>query len=137
MQTWVKTVFGNLMMNDELERSLLGKYPAIFGKYTGSVSRSTYCNVECGNGWHNLLDTLCHDIQAYVDTEHVQQVNFIQVKGKFGELRIYYNLVDKYVDDLIKEAGRQSKLICEYCGNVGSYQKISSGWMQTVCPDCR
>lgn len=123
-------------MHDELERSLLRKYPAIFGEDPTSTNRAVYWGVECGDGWHNLLDTLCHDIQSYINSEHVQQVTFIQVKEKFGELRIYYTLIDKHIDDLIKEVAKKSKVTCEYCGAPGVHQKTSSGWVKTLCPRC-
>ncbi|HEN8800255.1 TPA: hypothetical protein U8251_002854 [Pseudomonas putida] len=123
-------------MNDDLERSLLHKYPAIFGEDPAQPNLPTRWGVECGDGWYNLLENLCHDIQAYINTEHVQQVTFIQVKEKFGELRIYYTLVDNYVDDLVKETARKSKLTCEYCGEPGKHQQTSSGWVKTVCSDC-
>lgn len=123
-------------MNNELERDLLTKYPAIFGEDPNSPRRAMYWGIECGDGWANLLDDLCRDIQRYIDTAHVQQVTFIQVKEKFGELRIYYTLIDKYVADLVGEAARKSKLTCELCGEPGKCQKTPSGWIKTVCSDC-
>lgn len=123
-------------MNDDLERSLLTKYPAIFGEDPLSPNRAMHWGVECGDGWHNLLDTLCGDIQAYTDAEHLPQVTFIQVKEKFGELRIYYTLLDKHIEGLIDEATKKSKLICEYCGAAGRCQKTYSGWIKTVCSEC-
>lgn len=123
-------------MNDELEQRLLGKYPAIFGEDPASSNRPMHWGVECGDGWYSLLDTLCNDIQVYIDNEHVPQVTFIQVKEKFGELRIHYTLVDNYVADLVEEVRRKSKLTCEYCGAAGKHQKTPSGWVKTLCSDC-
>jgi len=55
-------------MRKELDEMLCEKYPLIFAQRNGD-KRET-CMVwgfECGDGWYNILDTLCANIQHRID----------------------------------------------------------------------
>lgn len=55
-------------MNEKLDKQLCEKYPLIFAKRHGSVSETAMCwGFEHGDGWYNIIDTLCGNIQGYID----------------------------------------------------------------------
>lgn len=47
-------------MKKELDELLCSKYPEIFGDRHGNVTKTAMCwGFECGDGWFDLIDTLC------------------------------------------------------------------------------
>lgn len=134
-------------MKEELEKQLVDKYPLIF---------SQRCEISCGDGWYQLVDTLCSTIQGhissverqrtwaleknakgvdidnlYVVPEPVVQVIAQQIKEKFGTLRFYVTGGDHYTHGAIQMADTMSEHICEECGNVG--KRRPGSWVRTLC----
>ena len=124
-------------MKKELQEKLYEKYPKIFAQKDLPMSESALCwGCQCGDGWFDLIDTLCHDIQDYINKHKLEQVEVTTVKEKFGGLRFY---IDKGFNDglynIIQKAEDDSYTICEHCGSEAENQKIH-GWMVTLCKSC-
>ena len=66
--------------------------------------------------------------------EAVPQIQFVQVKEKFGTLRIYTNGFDDYTDGVISMAESMSACTCEVCGIPG--RQTTGGWVRTLCVRC-
>lgn len=120
-------------MQEELEHKLIIKYPRLFKGITKPLTQNLMAfGIECGDGWYNILDKLFAKLNKYKDIE------LMQVKEKFGGLRIYINGVNtKYSDkvyDLIDKAEAKSFKTCEMCGKPGKNQTINN-WVYTVCKD--
>jgi len=90
--------------------------------------------IECGPGWFIILDKLFLSIQKEIEKNNISDFRITQVKEKFGELRIYYNHVNKNIDNLINKASRESLSTCELCGKKGKIRTI--GWLTTLCDKC-
>lgn len=124
-------------MRDELDQQLCEKYPKIFSERHGDMTSTAMCwGFEHGDGWYNLIDRLCANIQSHIDwTENnggaVPQVVAEQVKEKFGTLRFYYRGGDEYVRGLVDLAESMSGVTCEECGAPG--KRRSGGWLRTLC----
>jgi hypothetical protein len=120
-------------VSPELENKLIEKYSKIFRDASKSPQETCMCwGLEVGDGWYNLIDTLCEAL-TYSFTTSVQideedgkrlgiegykfkdepvkyyfsveppQVIADQVKEKFGTLRFYYHLeYDEKNTDLVK-----------------------------------
>jgi hypothetical protein len=110
--------------------------------------------IACEDGWYQVIDTLCSQIQHHLDWENcegkyeyarnyrepepdgtwvkVQQVLTDQVKEKYGGLRFYVTGGDEYTRGLIDMAEAISFRTCEVCGSPGRQTK--SGWIRTLCP---
>jgi hypothetical protein len=57
----------------------------------------------------------------------------VQVKEKFGGLRIYTDVYDEEVDKVLMSLEIDSFNICEVCGDAG---KLRGGsWYRTLCED--
>lgn len=133
-------------MKPENDKLLCEKYPKIFAKRFSHVTESNMAfGFECGDGWFDIIDTLCQSIQNHIDhkvkyeslTEeqiYSLQVVAAQVKEKFGGLRFYVDGGDEYIDGLIGLAEGLSYRICETCGDKG--RTYNHGWVRTHCEPC-
>jgi hypothetical protein len=93
---------------------------------------------ECGDGWFDLIDELCWNIQSYIDNNSrsdkvITQVTVDQVKEKFGTLRFYTTGGDRLIDGMIWFAESMSGRICETCGKPG--KERGRGWIYTACEE--
>ena len=100
-----------------------------------TIAPIIYRHIECAEGWHDLIDTLCASIQGYINhSGNVEQPRVKQIKEKFGTLRFYISGYDDYIRGLIGMAEQISAQICEECGEKGVLQKMN--WIKTLCHDC-
>ncbi len=125
-------------MREELDEQLVSKYPKLFVNRHKSIMETCMCwGFEHGDGWFNIIDKLCADIQSYIDRKSqisegmVSQVVVDQVKEKFGTLRFYYSGGDDYISGLVHMAESISSCTCEICGDVGRLR--TNGWHRTLC----
>ena len=129
-------------MKQELQDKLFEKYPKIFAQKDLPMDQTSMCwGITTGDGWYNIIDTLCQCIQTHVkhniqkDQIAEQEVIATQVKEKFGGLRFYYDGGDDVVEGLVWMAQALSHHICEECGNPGTPTK--TGWVLTTrCRGC-
>ena len=93
---------------------------------------------DVGSGWLFLIEELCDKIQDVINEHPKKYKNFefLQVKEKFGTLRVYTSFVDKKIDKLITEYEKKSETVCEICGKDGKLIE-RNGWWKTVCEDHR
>ncbi len=63
----------------------------------------------------------------------ISQVEFLQVKEKFGTLRIYFQGGDDYIRGLVCMAESLSGNICEDCGKMDHTIGSTKGWIKTCC----
>jgi len=130
-------------MNYDLQNQLFVKYPSIFRQKDLSAQETCMRRgITCGDGWYNIIDTLCSQIQHHLtynltkelDLETVN-VEAVQVKEKFGGLRFYYNGGDELIRGLVSMAEGLSNCTCDNCGSPGTQNE--KGWIHTLCSPCR
>jgi hypothetical protein len=118
-------------MSSEKTEALLKVFPDLYTEYNLSPTDSLMCfGFECGNGWFDLLWRLSKKI-----SECKEGVIAIQVKEKYGTLRFYIGGGSDKVFNIIDEAERESKHICEECGDKGELRERGV-WLKTVCETC-
>jgi hypothetical protein len=135
-------------MNDELQNKLYEKYPQLFVNKDKTPMQSPMCfGIETGEGWYEILSSLCWMIKQYEgsviwQTEWNQKTNpeyksdyfpvkFDQIKEKYGGLRVYFSGGDQYIEGLVSMAEAMSYKVCDVCGNKGEANK--QGWISTRC----
>jgi len=131
-------------MRQELDEELCKKYPKIFQNRHAPMTETAMCwGFEIGDGWYQIVDSLCSNIQNYIDWKNrsaeagykdykpVPQVVAMQVKEKFGGLRFYYEGGDEQIYGMVRMAESWAYRACEECGNVGKTR--SGGWIKTLC----
>jgi len=132
-------------MNRELQEELYQKYPEIFKQKDLSPQETAMCwGLSCGDGWFNLIDELCGNIQnrlENVNRNKPQEEHLIcqavQVKEKFGGLCFYIYGGDDYISGAIDLAESMSYYTCSQCGNKATNSKKDRGWIYTLCSSCK
>ncbi len=124
-------------MKPEIDNLLCERYPKIFVDRNKPMTETAMCwGFEHGDGWFNIINQLCANIQHHIDWKTKQghtisQVVAEQVKEKFGTLRFYYHGGDDYISGLVSMAEAMSGVTCEECGAPG--QTGGQGWISTRC----
>lgn len=100
------------------------KYPLLF-----EGMESSYFHLP--KGWRKL----CESVFAFLNKEGVKVV---QVKQKFGELRIYTEEVcTGECDRLIKMAEALARATCEFCGSTEDVTLFEVGYVSRTCRSCK
>jgi hypothetical protein len=114
-------------MNIKLQNKILKKY-----KYID-------CTIDCGDGWFNLINDLCKNIQNELNKRSnkklKEEFKVNQIKEKFGGLRFYTYCDNEQIHKLIDIAETLSFKTCECCGRKGKLCNVE-GWLTTLCGDC-
>lgn len=135
-------------MNSELQNQLYEKYPQLFVNKDKTPMQSPMCfGIETGEGWYEIVSSLCWMIKQHEDsiiwqTQWKQQtdpeyqsdyfpVKFDQIKEKYGGLRVYFSGGDQYIEGLVSMAEAISYHVCDVCGNKGEANK--GGWISVRC----
>jgi hypothetical protein len=103
-------------MRKEFDELLCAKYPKIFRDRNAPMNQTCMCwGFDCGDGWFNIIDMLCANIQNRIDNavdlrtwaikwnENVNDPNFEWVAFVKREERSVPELVDQVVAVQIKE----------------------------------
>ena len=124
-------------MRKELDEALCKKYPEIFRDRHGDMRTTAMCwGFECGDGWYNIIDAACAQIENRAYNNRLNGVEFppvvaTQIKEKYGTLRFYYTGGDDYVDGVVSMAETISAKTCEVCGAPGKLRE--GAWLKTLC----
>jgi hypothetical protein len=108
------------------------RYQALKQKHGRIIGRG----LECDAGWVGLISVLCDELQNATDRMGAPQIETMQVKEKFGELRFYVRISSDYQRGLINLACAMSAKTCEICGAPGSMW-VSGGYFHTACDEHR
>jgi hypothetical protein len=79
-----------------------------------------------GAGWSSLI----HEIFDALETKF-KNIKVIQVKEKWGGLRVYTDHSNENLDKIIIEVERKSFIVCEDCGEAGLLRE--GDWHRTLC----
>jgi N6-adenosine-specific RNA methylase IME4 len=125
-------------VSPDLEDKLVRKYPQLFQDTDKPETESLMgFGCECGDGWYTLLDQLCGCIANHVkqNWKHEEPYRFMQIKEKFGGLRVYDCGHDDTIFGMICLAESMSYTICEECGQQGDLC-TTGHWLRTLCSQC-
>ena len=125
-------------MKKELEDKLFKKYKKLFPNGSNVDPRE---NLMCfgfshGDGWYKIVDEFLKKATKILNEKY--EIDIIQIKEKFGSLRIYYDVIDcteeviLMLRKLVMEAENKSFVTCEVCGKEGKI-KNDTGWVSTLC----
>ncbi len=91
---------------------------------------------ECGDGWLDLIWTLCENIEKVIELSDPMGFEVIQVKEKFGGLRFYVDGGNNTIFQLINKAEEDSVVTCEECGKQPAKANSEHHWIRTLCEEC-
>lgn len=128
----------------EENKKLIEKYPWLIPRslWSGEVIEDydySWTELDAmSRGWRIAFgDLLCEDIQAELEKfDWVNKFIILELKSKYGGLRLYYNGVPKgcKVSDIIDDYSHLSEYICEICGELDV--PSTDGWIMPVCKEC-
>lgn len=104
-------------MSNTLE-SLVSKYPKIFADRYKPMSQTAMCwGFDCGEGWYNILNQLCANIQNHIDNTRRDRLNALRFnrglrKAVKGDTKSLFNYFYKYMNNTelaLKEVNRVLK----------------------------
>lgn len=109
-------------------------YPRLF-------ERGQLWGIEHGDGWSQIIVTLCERLETILQDDPDAKFAVRQVKEKFGGLRFYYSLelaqdeTTLLVREAVDLAAAASVNVCEYCGQLGQLRRHNR-WLRTQCLSC-
>lgn len=89
----------------------------------------TLCDISIQPGWVGIIERL---YERFMMLPEERRPVIVQIKEKFGTLRVYVQTVDPDVDAPIKIAEAESARACQVCGCRGRMRKIGR-WYATLC----
>lgn len=126
-------------MADDWRRALMDKHAHLFSSIEdGRLVTRGYPAV--GDGWRELLERTIERIAAAVGGEPDASVVILQIKEKFGGIRIYHQsknasrAFDDKVTEAVDLAEARSLTTCDVCGAEGKLRD-KVGWYFTRCDE--
>lgn len=91
-------------------------------------------SADVHDGWVPLLQGAFRKIaELYVEQGvDLTKLWVLQIKEKFGTLRLYADFSVEGADAVVRQAERNSGTICEFCGAQGEL-RTDIGWIKTLC----
>ncbi len=116
-------------MSPDSEEALYNKYPSMLaGMRLGPQESCLSFGIECSEGWYSIID------DALEALESVGSVEVMQIKEKYGSLRIYLGPALEEHFEIVDAAECLSTSTCEVCGEPG---KMNHGpWFSVRCDKC-
>lgn len=129
-------------MFDDMQKGrrvlLQGKYE--FLRATPVTEGLMAFGFACGDGWLPILEDLFERIDEEVKRSALTDFKVVQVKEKFGGLRVYVEGGNDAIEELIAAASKKAEATCEDCGKPGRRRTTNKGklhaWMKTQCDAC-
>ncbi len=98
---------------DPEAKVIMDRYPSLFAPVeSGAIAYG----FTCDRGWLPLLDRLFSDLDVIRQEDDLTDLKVIQVKEKFGGLRVYVRDGNVRVKERIWEAEDEAYATCETCG---------------------
>ena len=129
-------------MHPELDATLVRDFPHLYRDRHGDTRDTRMCWGFPGDGWEPLIRRMSAKLEPIARETGLYAV---QVKEKFGELRVYVRGADdarklpatisEAVHAAISAAMEESSRTCEHCGAAGSTTMVG-GWCLTLCAEC-
>jgi hypothetical protein len=93
---------------------------------------------DIDKGWQiGFGKLLLEDLkQALVETNYLYDFRFMQIKEKYGSLRLYCNGIPQEVHDVLRKYEFISEYVCIQCGSPNAYVVNDYGWYLPLCKDC-
>lgn len=123
----------------QLRKALIEEYPYLQPRTmtTGDVHPDYDYQFIVGEhdlprGWMRLFLQACGDIKAPLEKDgDLDRFRFMQVKEKFGRMRLYTNGATSEVNDILDKYEFLSEQACSVCGKPAV--AMTRGW---ICPYC-
>lgn len=123
-------------METELTSSgIINKYPEVFGSEFDPTKTLMYFGIETSKYWYPTIEKGIADISKIVKDQKIDNFKIVQIKEKFGGLRVYCNFYTDDIDEVIDRMEEEISTICQLCGSPEGKLR-EDGWMVVKCDTC-
>jgi hypothetical protein len=88
-----------------------------------------YVPIDCGDGWLEIIKDLFDELVPL--TKDMPDFRILQIKEKFGGLRIYTGGGNDATEEAIERAEAKCYETCDRCGEKGL--RRTDGWISVRC----
>jgi hypothetical protein len=123
-------------MRKELEQRLVDRWPTWFDTQGDIRHTLMSWGFTHDDGWFEMLWRLCEDLEPLVaafEQESGLKFEILQVKEKFGELRIHVSEANDAIRQRIKTDQQEAFHTCEICSQAGELRE--GDWIKTLCEE--
>jgi len=114
---------------------LIEKYPGLFDLET----KWGFIGFDTDVGWNDLIDKALLKLNELnnkdPELEDEYKIKVLQIKEKYGGLRLYTNWSNDAIDAIVDEAETEAAQTCEHCGSKDNVT-TEGGWLKTYCSGC-
>lgn len=124
----------------EYAKEWISKYPFLMIKSWTNTEEDESCWLDCmPEGWVKAFGKqMCDDLMMALG-DYTDEWTIVEVKEKYGELRIYdagcpsdiYDDVQRIID----KYSYISRFVCKDCGSMDA-RMYDDGWMSPFCEEC-
>jgi len=125
-----------LGMVDNMEvKGLILEYPELFGTTFDPRETAICFGFEIGNGWLQVFKKYLPELSKEILDNELKDFKIVQVKEKFGSIRIYTQYTTEGVETIINKIEAECETTCEECGSPeGKFRQ--DGWLRVLCDKC-
>lgn len=125
-------------MKEELDSKLVEKYPKIFRDRYKPMTHTAMCwGFSHGNGWYNIIDALCGNIQHHIDWTRKQRASALKynraltkaIRGDKSGLIKYFSFgreptewTYKHVEEALADPEPECRIVPKACPQVVASQ---------------
>ena len=118
------------------QTEIIKKYPELFGEPPFDPKETLIAfGFEVNDGWLPILEKGFGKISEIVKKEGLDDFRIVQVKEKFGGLRVYTNYGTDEIYDIINEMEEEACRTCELCGSPEGKLREEM-WLAVRCDKC-
>lgn len=86
-------------------------------------------------GWDQIIVKLVEDLEK-IAWDHYLKLHIMQIKQKFGKLRVLHDNANDEAKERIEAAEEESTRTCQICGAEGKEWESPSHRFSTLCQSC-
>jgi hypothetical protein len=117
-------------------KEMLETYPELFGTELSPKKSLMVFGIEAGKGWKDIVLSYLPKISKIVKENNIDDFRIVQIKEKFGSLRIYtMGNSNEDIKNLISEMEEKCSYTCEKCGSKEGILR-TNGWVRVICDEC-
>lgn len=135
-------MYSNVDVNIGARKQLTQRYPYLIPRncWTGAIHKDYDYSYVVGEhdlpqGWFKLFLQCCEDIREPLErNECMDKFRFLQVKEKYGSMRLYSNGAPEEVLQILYKYELLSRQVCCICGKPATLETY--GYICPYCNDC-
>ena len=119
------------MFDDEYIKEMNRRYPFL----TDPDGETSWIHCMPEGWWISFGEQMCEEIQQKIDETKDEDFTILDLKEKYGSLRLYPAATTKDIDDIIDKYEFISRKVCCICGKP-DVPMVFDSWISPYCRKC-